>query len=110
MATKQSTLEFIQDQLASLRDISTKKMFGEYALYYQGKVVALICDDTLFVKMTDEGKQFIGAYYEEGCAYKGAKASLKINAEQMENREWLSQLIQITAEHAPTPKRKTAKK
>ncbi len=109
MATKQSTIEFIQDQLASLKDISARKMFGEYALYYQGKVVALVCDDTLFVKMTDEGKQFIGENYEEGCAYKGAKASLKINVEQMENREWLSQLIQITAEHVQIPKRKTAK-
>jgi hypothetical protein len=59
--------------------------------------------------MTDEGKQFIGASYEEGSAYKGAKASLKISAEQMENREWLSQLIQITAEHIQAPKRKTAK-
>ncbi|MBP6945021.1 TfoX/Sxy family protein [Patescibacteria group bacterium] len=109
MATNQSTVEFIQDQLSSLKDISAKKMFGEYALYYQGKVVALICDDTLFVKMTDEGKQFIGEPYEEGCAYKGAKVSLKINAEQIENREWLSQLIQITAEHIQAPKRKTAK-
>lgn len=110
MTTKPSTVEFIQDQLASLKDISARKMFGEYALYYQGKVVALVCDDTLFVKMTNEGKQFIGESYEEGYAYKGAKASLKINAEQMENREWLSQLIQITAEHVQAPKRKTAKK
>lgn len=110
MATKPSTIEFIQDQLTSLKDISARKMFGEYALYYQEKVVALVCDDTLFVKITDEGKQFIGENCEEGCAYKGAKASLKINAEQMENREWLSQLIQITAEHVQAPKRKTAKK
>jgi TfoX/Sxy family transcriptional regulator of competence genes len=44
MATKQSTVDFIQDQLASLGDISAKKMFGEHALYYQGKVVALVCE------------------------------------------------------------------
>lgn len=110
MATKQSTVDFIQDQLASLESISTRKMFGEYALYYDGKVVGLICDDTLFVKITDEGKAFVGEYYQEGLAYKGAKPSMEISEERLDDREWLAELILITANHLQAPKPKKVKR
>jgi len=30
-------------------------MFGEYGLYYRGKNFALVCDNTLFVKITEAG-------------------------------------------------------
>ncbi len=69
MATKQSTIDYILDQLAAVPGVSARKMFGEYALYYMGKVVALVCDDTLFVKITDAGRAFVGKDHEEGFAY-----------------------------------------
>ena len=108
MATKQSTIDYITDQLSALSDIASRKMFGEYALYYKGKVVALICDDTLFVKITDEGKKFVGKSYKEGHAYKGAKVSMVIDEEQIESHEWLCELIALTEEYLPkvTPKKK----
>ena len=56
MLTKQSTIDYILDQLVDLEGVSAWKMFGEYALYCDGRVVALVCDDTLFVKITDEGE------------------------------------------------------
>lgn len=108
MATKQSTVDFILDQLVSLGDVSARKMFGEYALYCHGKVVALICDDTLFVKITEPGKVFVGEYYEEGNAYPGAKPSMVIDEERIEEREWLSELIQITADNLTVAKVKKA--
>lgn len=104
MATKQSTVDFILDQLVSLGEVSARKMFGEYALYCNGKVVALICDDTLFVKITEPGKAFVGDDYEEGSAYPRAKPSIVIAEELLENREWLSELIQITSDNLPIPK------
>jgi len=85
-------------------------MFGEYALYAGGKVVALICDDQLFVKITDEGKEFVGTHYEEGEAYPGAKPSMLIDEDLIDDREWLAELIEITAEYAPAPKPKAKKK
>ena len=48
-------------------------MFGEYALYCDGKVVALVCDDALYVKITEQGKVFAGNSYKEGYAYEGGK-------------------------------------
>lgn len=106
MATEQSTVDFILDQLVSLGDVSARKMFGEYALYCDGRVVALICDDTLFVKITEPGKAFVGSYYVEGNAYPGAKPSMVIDEEKIEDREWLSELIRITTENVPMPKPK----
>lgn len=106
MPTKQSTVDYILDQLADLPGIEAKKMFGEYALYVSHKVVGLICDDALFIKITDAGKQFVGEDYKEGFAYPGAKASMEIHGDLLENREWLSRLVVITEKNLPTPKPK----
>jgi TfoX/Sxy family transcriptional regulator of competence genes len=56
MASKQGTVDFILEQIAAAGTVSAKKMFGEYALYCDGKMVALVCDDQLFVKITEAGK------------------------------------------------------
>ncbi len=106
MSTKQGTVDYILDQLASAGDVGARKMFGEYALYCGGIVVGLICDNTLYIKITDEGKQFVGKYYKEGHAYKGAKVSMVIDENRIEDREWLTELILITAAHVPVMKRK----
>lgn len=71
-------------------------MFGEYALYADERVVAFVCDDTLFVKITDAGKSFVGDRYREGFAYPGAKASMLIDGDVLEDRRWVSELIEIT--------------
>lgn len=106
MATKQGTIDYILDQLTSVHDVSARKMFGEYSLYCDGKVVGLVCDDTLYMKITEEGKQFVGEYYQEGYAYKGAKGSMVIDEDRIEDREWICELIEITALHVPLLKKK----
>jgi DNA transformation protein len=109
MSTKQGTIDYILDQLVSLKNVSARKMFGGYALYCDGKVVGLICNDTLYIKITKEGKEFVDKYYKEGYAYDGAKVSMQINEDQIDNREWLSKLVSITAENLPIPKPKKFK-
>jgi len=71
-------------------------------------VVALICDNQLFVKPTEAGKHYIGQFVEVP-AYPGARPSLLIE-EQIEDSEWLSTLILITERELPTPKKKPKKK
>ena len=110
MATEQSTVDYILDQLVSVGDVSARKMFGGYCLYCQGKVVGLICDDTLFIKITQPGKEYVGKYYQEGNAYEGAKASMLIDEDRIEDREWLSELVRITAKNVSPKKRQKAKK
>jgi TfoX/Sxy family transcriptional regulator of competence genes len=88
MASELSFVEFIADQMKEAGSIAYRKMFGEYALYCEGKVIALICDDRLFIKPTDAGKKFIGEVVE-APAYPGAKPSFLIE-DKFEDREWIA--------------------
>ena len=104
MASDKSFVEFIVDQIENAGPITYKKMFGEYALYCNGKVVALVCDNRLFVKPTAGGKAFIGNV-NEAPPYTGAKLSFLID-DRIEDREWISKLIRITYKELPEPKAK----
>ena len=108
MATSAATIEYLLDQMSGEK-VSARKMFGEYALYSEGRVVGLVYDDTLFIKITEPGKTFVEDHYEEGPAYPGAKPSMVIPEERIEDRDWLSELIRITTEHVPLPKPKKKK-
>ena len=105
MASRQSTVDFILEQIAASGAVSAKKMFGEYAIYCNEKVVALVCDDQLFVKPTTAGKAFVTNYIE-GAPYPGAKPYLLISGEMWDESEWLTKLIKITASELPLPKKK----
>ena len=101
MATSQSTIDYLLDQLSDLPNVRARKMFGEYALYCDEKVVALVCDNQLFVKITPQGKAFVGEGYVEGRAYPGARPSMLIGAEEIDDGERLCELIRITARALP---------
>ena len=108
MASKQSTVDFVVDQMSEATEVSSRKMFGEYAIYCQRKVVALVCDDRLFVKPTTAGRAFVGEI-EEGHPYPGAKPWFVIGGERWEDRSWLSRLAKLTADELPSPKPPRAK-
>ena len=52
MATQQRTVDFLVEQVARAGAVTQRKMFGEYALYLGSKVVALVCNDLLYIKAT----------------------------------------------------------
>src|SRR6185369_6545190 len=106
MATSQSTIDFILDQLRGVPAVRASKMFGEYALYCDEKIVALVCDNQLFVKITTPGKALVGARYQEGFAYPGAKASMLVGADDLDDADRLATLVRATADALPTPKPK----
>jgi TfoX/Sxy family transcriptional regulator of competence genes len=70
-----------------------------------GKMVASVCDDKLFVKPTLGGRAYVGEI-AEASPYPGAKPSFLITGEKLEDREWLSELIKITAAELPIPIKK----
>ena len=108
MATDQEFMEFLADQMSGAGEISYRKMFGEYAIYCGGKVVALVCDNQLFVKPTSAGRAYVGEP-TEAPAYPGAKNSFLIE-DAFEDREWISELIRITVKDLPAPKPKKSKR
>ena len=107
MATDKAIVEFIIDQLAPL-PVRAKAMFGEYALYCDEKVVALICDDTLFVKPTAISGEFLD---ESALAppYPRAKDHYAVPGDRLEDRQWLQAFIVRTAGVLPAAKKKASK-
>ncbi len=101
MATDPEFMDFLADQMAGAGAISYRKMFGEYAVYCDGKVVALVCDNQLFVKPTAAGRAYLGAPVA-APAYPGAKDSFLIE-DAFEDRDWISELIRITARELARP-------
>ena len=65
MASKEETIIFILDQIKNAGNVSAKKIFGEYAVYCDNKVVALVCDDMFYIKPTVSGKKIIGEIDEK---------------------------------------------
>lgn len=109
MATKQSTADFLTGQIASAGVIRNRKMFGEYAIYCDEKVVALVCDDRLYVKPTEEGRVYLEKP-EMAPPYPGSKDFFVIEEDRWEDRDWLTELIRITAQALPVPKKRLPKK
>lgn len=109
MSTAQSTVDFLVDQIAAAGNIRSRKMFGEYAIYCDEKVIALVCDDQLFIKPTEAGKAFIGNV-TEAPPYPGSKNYYWIDESKWEDREWLTRLVSVTAKDLPLPKAKKPRK
>ena len=111
MANNPDFVQFIIEQIGASCEATYAKMFGGGTLYSKGKVVALICDDQLFVKPTEAGRSFIGDVIE-APAFPGAKMSFLIR-DRIDDSEWLTELIRLTEAERPRPrprKKKAAKK
>ena len=108
MSSNQDFVGFVLDQLTGPLAVSARKMFGEYALYCNGKLVAMVCDNQLFVKETAGGRAFLGEV-TEAPPYPGAKPCFLID-EEIEQRDRLCELFAITERELPLPKPKSPKK
>jgi TfoX/Sxy family transcriptional regulator of competence genes len=107
MASDQNFVNFVIEHIKNAGDITAKKMFGEYGIYAEGKLVGLICDNKLFIKPTISGREFIGNVVE-ALPYEGAKPSFLIE-DKIEDSEWLSELVRISVNELPEPKPKKKK-
>ena len=103
MASSREYLEFVLDQLSALNGISYKAMMGEFILYYQGKIIGGIYDDRLLVKPTKTAKQMMSDALLE-IPYDGAKEMILVD--DIDNREFLCNLLKAMADELPEPKKK----
>jgi TfoX/Sxy family transcriptional regulator of competence genes len=83
-------------------------MFGEYRLFSDGKIFALVCYNKLYIKPTEAGRAFIIDVLE-APPYEGAKNCFLIE-EKLEDKEWLSELVRISLKELPEPKPRKKKK
>ena len=103
MATQKETIEFILEKLRNRKRFSTRAMFGEYALYADGKVVALVCDDQMYVKILPASAQ-LENICEKGAPYPGAKQHYIVDEAQLSIVEELPEILCAISESLPEKK------
>lgn len=108
MASDLTTVTFIVDQSGLGPRLAFRRMFGEYALYLQGKVVAFVCDNKLFLKPTDAGRALLGTP-TEAPAYPGSKMHFLLEGE-LDEPELLRRAFEVTASALPLPPPKPPRK
>ncbi|MDH6678134.1 TfoX/Sxy family transcriptional regulator of competence genes [Rhodococcus sp. LBL1] len=107
MGTSKETVAYVLGQLEPL-DVRARAMFGEYGLYCDDKIVALICDDIVFVKPTEVAAHYLGPE-TLGPPYPGAKDHFAVPEERLDDVDWLHEFVQRTADVLPAPKPKKPK-
>lgn len=108
MATDQDFVEYVAEQIDLGDRLTRKKMFGEYALYVDEKVVAFVCDNSLFVKPSQAALE-LAPDLPQRPPYPGAK-DYPVADELLDDSEALHRLITETATLMPLPKPKKPRK
>lgn len=101
MATDRSFIDYIQEQLALGERFAFRRMFGEYALYIDAKVVGFACDNSLFVKPSDAAA-LLAPDLPQRLPYPGAK-DYPVADELLDDADALRALLLQTAERMPAP-------
>lgn len=103
MASTKEYLDYILDQLSELDEISYRAMMGEYVLYYRGKVFGGVYDDRFLVKPTKTAVAMMPDADME-IPYEGAKKMILVD--NVENGEFLRDLLEAMYDELPAPKKK----
>ena len=101
MASDFGFVEYVCDQLAPVGAVSVRKMFGEYCVYVEGKVVGLVVNNQLMLKPSDAGR----AFYGDGPTaqpFPGAKDWLAVG-ERLDDRLWIQALVRTSLAALPEP-------
>ena len=103
MASSKEYLDFVLEQLSDPENVSYRAMMGEYIIYYRGKVIGGIYDDRFLVKPV---KSAVAMMPDAGMElpYEGAKEMLLVD--DVENKEFLRDLLEAMYDELPAPKKK----
>ena len=103
MASSKEYLDFILEQISGLEHVTYRAMMGEYIIYYRRKIVGGIYDDRFLVKPTKSALEMMPDADRE-IPYEGAKEMLLVD--NVDNREFLAELLTAMYEELPAPKKK----
>ena len=103
MASNADFVQYIADQCSGAGEIVTKRMFGEYGIYCDGKLFGLVCDDRFYIKPTEGGRALLKEV--KLCPpYDGAKDYFLIA--DVDDRDIITKLVKITCQELPEPKKR----
>lgn len=108
MATSKEFCDYVLENLQRIGEVSARKMMGEYLVYYRGKLIGDICDNCFFLKPTESVLRLMPDAERE-YPYKGSKTKMAV-ADDVENMELMSEILNAMYEELPEPKKKTKKK
>jgi TfoX/Sxy family transcriptional regulator of competence genes len=101
MASTKEYADFILEQLSELDEIASRRMMGEYIIYFRGKIIGGIYDNRFLVKPTKSAqKKMPDTSFE--LPYEGAKEMLLVD--NVDNRDFLKELFLAMYDELPAPK------
>jgi TfoX/Sxy family transcriptional regulator of competence genes len=93
MASNPDFVQYIIDQCSDAGDIAVKKMMGDYCIYCDGILFGLICDNNLYIKVTDAGEGLLNEIVRRP-PYEGARDYFYVG--DVDDRDYLAQLVRAT--------------
>ena len=109
MASDIGFVDFVCEQVGRAGAIESKKMFGEYLVYCDGRPALLVCDNQVFVKILPETTALFaarGRAFDVGLPYKGAKEHYVLD---MDDADFATETTGLLA-RMPPPDKKNNKK
>lgn len=103
MASSKEFLEYILEQLSEVEEITYRAMMGEYIIYCKDRIAGGIYDDRLLIKTVKSAIDYVSDIRYE-VPYEGAKEMILI--EEVDNKEYLTELFKAIYDDLPIPKKK----
>jgi len=102
MAIDRHFVDYVIEQAGLGDALTCRKMFGEYALYHAGKVVAFACDNRLFIKPSS-ASQALAPDLPQSAPFPGAK-DYPVADELLDDPEALRRLLLAIWAALPLPR------
>lgn len=100
--TDKNFLTDLISKIAELGDVTVRPMMGEYLLYLNSRYIAVICDNTLFVKSNECNADLVSDLSQKP-PYDGAKPCYVVPCD---NIDFLREVVRQTYLGSPEKKKK----
>lgn len=104
MATTKDFHDHVMEQLGRVGEVRSRRMMGEYCVYYRGKLVADLCDNQLYLKPTPSVLRLLPDA-PRAYPYEGSKTLMAV-VEDVENTDLLRAVLEAMWPELPEPKKK----
>jgi len=104
MACNSDFVQYIVDQCSGAGEIAVRKMMGDYCIYCNGVIFGLVCDNNLYIKVTEAGEAVLEKV-DLRQPYEGAKDYFYIG--NVDDRDYLEDIIKATMPELTSPKAKS---
>ena len=104
MTTDAAFADYVLERVQGAGGVAIRRMFGEYGLYCDGRVVALVCDNQVFLKPLPDAVALVDrpAF---GPPYPGARPHLLLS-DELDDPDLMARLVRAVAAALPEPRPK----